>query len=113
MPTPIDKVLGEGNCGKVTNRGEEAGAQTCGATNINRIQGRRGQASGPCITKPFPTSREGKCGARAGKVYALIRGDLSDVPGSSACRESQGRGHRRAALVGESYSVLDRSQQKA
>ena len=32
------------------------------------------------------------------------------VPGSRAWRESQGRGHRRAALVGESNSVLGRSQ---
>ena len=83
--TPIDKVLAEGNCGEATNRGEEARAQTCGATNRNRIQGRRGQASVPCNTKPFSSSREGKCGARARKVHVLIRGDLSDVPVSRAC----------------------------
>ncbi len=83
--TPIDKVLADGNCGEATSRGEEARVQTCGATNRNRIQGRRGQASGPCITKPFSSSREGKCGARARKVHVLIRGDLSDVPVSRAC----------------------------
>ena len=87
--TPIDKVLADGNCGEVTNRGEEARVQTCGATNRNRIQGRRGQASGPCITKPFSSSREGKCGARARKVHALIRGDLPDVPGSRACPKAR------------------------
>ena len=27
MTTPIDKVLGEGNCGEATDRGEEAGAK--------------------------------------------------------------------------------------
>ncbi len=104
--TPIDKVLADGNCGRVTDRGKEARVQTCGATNRNRIQGRRGQASGPCITKPFSSSREGKCGARARKVHVLIRGDLPDVPGSRAWRESQGR-------ACESNSVSGRSQQKA
>ncbi len=83
--TPIDKVLADGNCGEATNRGEEARVQICGATNRNRIRGRHGQVSGPCITKPFSSSREGKCGARARKVHVLIRGDLSDVPVSRAC----------------------------
>ena len=87
--TPIDKVLADGNCGEATNRGEEARVQTCGATNRNRIQGRRSQVSGPCITKPFSSSCEGKCGARARKVHVLIRGDLSDVPGSRACPKAR------------------------
>ncbi len=87
--TLIDKVLADGNCGEVTNCGEEARVQTCGATNRNRIQGRHGQASGPCITKPFSSSREGKCGARARKVHVLIRGDLPDVPGSRACPKAR------------------------
>ena len=51
--TPIDKVLEEGNCGEVTNRGEEAceclvrkchhlhSLQSCEATNRNVIQGQR------------------------------------------------------------------------
>ena len=38
--TPIDKVRGEGNCGEVTNRGKEAGAKTCEATDRNVIEGR-------------------------------------------------------------------------
>ena len=67
------------------NRRRSHSRQNCGATNRNRIQGRHAQVSGPCITKPFSSSREGKCGARARKVHVLIRGDLSDVPVSRAC----------------------------
>ena len=33
----IDKVRGKGNCGEATNRGEEAGAKTCEATDRNVI----------------------------------------------------------------------------
>ena len=87
--TPIDKVLADGNCGEATNRGEEARVQTCGATNRNRIQGRSVQVSGPCITKPFSSRQTSKCGARARKVHVLIRGDLSDVPGSRACPKAR------------------------
>jgi hypothetical protein len=78
--TPIDKTLAEGNCGRVTDRGEEAGRQTCEATNRNRIQGRSGQASVPCNTKPSSSIRAGKCGACAGTVHVLIRGDLTAMP---------------------------------
>ena len=88
-PTPIDKVLADGNCGEATNRGEEARVQNCGATNRNRIQGRSAQVSVPCNTKPFSSRQEGKCGARARKVHVLIRGDLSDVPGSRACPKAR------------------------
>ena len=45
--TPIDKVRGEGNCGRATDRGKEAGAKTCEATYRNAIQGRVAEASGP------------------------------------------------------------------
>ena len=38
--TPIDKVRGEGNGGRATDRRKEAGAKTCEATNRNVIQGR-------------------------------------------------------------------------
>ena len=78
--TPIDKTLADGNCGRVTDRGEEAGWQTCEATNRNRIQGRSGQASVPCNAKPSSSMRTGKCGACAGTVHVLIRGDLTGVP---------------------------------
>ncbi len=56
--TPIDKVRGEGNCGRATDRGKEAGAKTCKATNRNVIQGRVAEASGPSITKPFPARQQ-------------------------------------------------------
>ena len=89
VSTPIDRARGEGNCGRATDRGKEAGAKTCEATNRNRIQGRSTQASVPCNTKPFSSRWEGKCGACAGKVHVLIRGDLPDVPGSRACPKAR------------------------
>ena len=58
--TPIDKVRGEGNGGRATDCRKEAGAKTCEATNRNVIQGRVAEASGPCITKPFPERQQGK-----------------------------------------------------
>ncbi len=58
--TLIDQVRGEGNCGEVTNRGKEAGAKTCEATNRNVIEGRRGVASTPSSAKPFLKTRGGK-----------------------------------------------------
>ena len=98
--TPIDKVLADGNCGEATNRGEEARVQNCGATNRNRIQGRSAQVSVPGNTKPSLSRQEGKCGARAGKVHVLIRGDLSDVPVSRACPKG-GAVHAKAARCGQ------------
>ena len=83
--TPIDQVLAEGNCGEATNRGEEARVQTCGATNRNRIQGRRGQASGPCITKPFSSSREGGHTPKVGRRSPCKESSRS-YPGRSVRR---------------------------
>ena len=97
--TPIDKALAEGNCGRVTDRGEEAGRQTCEATNRNRIQGRSGQASVPCNTKPSSSIRTGKCGACAGTVHVLIRGDLTGVPVAGL---APGAGPGRASGPGRS-----------
>ena len=75
--TPIDKVLGEGNCGRVTDRGEEAGAQSCEATYRNAIEAERDpEVSCPWTAKPFPTDPEGRWRACAAKVHALIRGGL-------------------------------------
>jgi hypothetical protein len=66
--TPMDKILDEGNCVRVSNRGEEAcecagkltrnrrqphSRQSCEATNRNPIQGRFGEVSEPTITIPF------------------------------------------------------------
>ncbi len=78
--TPIEQARADGNCGRATDRGEEAGWRTCEATNRNRIQGRSAQVSAPVSTKPSSSRQEGKCGARAGKVHVLIRGDLTGVP---------------------------------
>ena len=86
--TPIDKALGEGNCGFV--RGEEAGAKLARLRTETVYQGRSAQASVPSNTKPFSSRREGKRGACARKVHVLIRGRLPDVPVSSACHERQG-----------------------
>ena len=97
--TPIDKTLAEGNCGRVTDRGEEAGRQTCEVTNRNRIQGRSGQASVPGNTKPSSFSRTGKCGACAGTVHVLIRGDLTGVPVAGLAPEP---GSRRENVSGRS-----------
>ncbi len=103
--TPIDKVLADGNCGEATNRGEEARVQNCGATNRNRIQGRSAQVSVPGNTKPSLSRQEGKCGARAGKVHVLIRGDLIGIPVAGLAPEA---GPER-----ESGPVTVRSQQTA
>ncbi len=101
---PIEQTLAEGNCGRVINRGEEAcecavkltpgrgtyvrsednrrqscSQQNCEVTNRNSIQGRNGQASAPCSTKPSTSNRSGKWGTCAVKLQRLIKGDLPDV----------------------------------
>ena len=88
--TPIDKALGEGNCGRATDRGEEAGAKLARLRTETAYQGRSAQASAPRSTKPFSFKRAGKRGACARKVHVLIRGRLPRVPVSSACHERQG-----------------------
>ena len=80
--TLIDKVLDEGNCVRATNRGKEAGCQSCEVTDRNLIPGRYGQASGPTITKPFSFNRIGKSRACAAKVNRLIQGRLESKSGS-------------------------------
>ena len=99
--TPIEQVRDEGNCGEVTNRGEEAcecavkltsncrrqphSRQICEVTDRNPIQGRCGQASEPTITKPSSFIRIGKSGACAEKAIRLIQGDPPHVSGMQAC----------------------------
>ncbi len=94
--TKIEQALAEGNCGRATDRGEEAcecarkyrpvlrrrshSQQNCKVTNRNHIQGRNGQASVPCNTKPLTSNRSGKCGTCAAKLKRLIQGDLLHVP---------------------------------
>jgi len=104
-----NQVRDEGNCGEVTNRGEEAcedvrkrrvceiatrtsSRQSCEATNRNRIQGRCGPVSEPIITKPSSFIRSGKSGACAAKATRLIQGSPSFVSARRAC--SDGRAFR-------------------
>jgi len=97
----IDKILDEGNCVRVTDRGEEASKrsiglatgsdirQSCEVTYRNPIQGRCEEASGPTITKPFSKLRIGKLGACAAKVNRLILGELQPESGSRLYAESR------------------------
>jgi len=112
--TPIGKILDEGNCGRVINRGKEAcecavklilgmlgqrsgqphrrqphSRQSCEATDRNLIQGRWGKVSEPTITKPFSFLCIGKLGACAAKVNRLILGRLEPVSGSRPCAQSR------------------------
>ena len=92
MITPIDKVLDEGNCGRATDRGEEAcecvrkcrpdiaagrilakAARLRTETSYKAGSARRVSHN---ITKPFPVDRSGKWRACAAKDHVLIRGDL-------------------------------------
>ena len=114
MIAPIDKVRGEGNCGRATDRGEEARecvrkcrpdfaagrilTSSCEATNRNVIQGRRGQASEHNITKPFPDRHAGKWRACAATDHVLpwkrplVRGPDRDVPHCARSRSQPGVG---------------------
>jgi hypothetical protein len=100
----MNQVRDEGNCGEVTNRGEEAcecvgklivnrrqphSRQSCEVTNRNRIQGRGGQVSEPNITKPSSFIHSGKSGACAAKVTRLIQGDPSFVSARRACSKAE------------------------
>ena len=102
--TPIEQVRDEGNCGEVTNRGEEAcecagkltknrrqphSRQICEATDRNLIQGRCGQASEPIITKPSSFIHIGKSGACAEKAIRLIQGDPPHVSVIQACLQAE------------------------
>ncbi len=116
--TPIDQVRDEGNCGEVTNRGEEAcecvvkltsqcrrqphSRQSCEATDRNLIQGRCGQASEPSITKPFSFIRIGKSGACAAKAIRLILGDPPHVSARQACLTDR-------AIIGNGAGVRRKS----
>lgn len=102
----MNQVPDEGNCGEVTNRGEEAcedvrkrrvchnatrtsSRQSCEATNRNSIQGRCGQVSEPIITKPSSFIRSGKSRACAGKATRLIQGDPLHVSRRRACSKRE------------------------
>ena len=116
--TPIDQVLDEGNCGEVTNRGEEAcecavkltikcrrqphSRQSCEVTNRNSIQGRCGQVSEPNLTKPSSFIRIGKSRACAVKAIRLILGDPPHVSARSAYRPYR-------AIIGNDAGVRRKS----
>ena len=125
MVHPLDsmnQVRDEGNCGEVTNRGEEAcecavklthqcrrqphSRQSCEATNRNRIQGRCGQVSGPIITKPSPFIRIGKSGACAAKVTRLIQGDPPHVSVRPTCRQAEPSSVNGAGVRRKSAEVV-------
>ena len=121
--TLIDQVLDEGNCGEVTNRGEEAcecavklttkirrqphSRQSCEVTDRNSIQGRCEQVSEPNLTKPssFVCIGQSRGASRTGdtcaaKAIRLILGDPSYESVRSACRTDRastgnGAGARR------------------
>ena len=105
--TPIEQVRDEGNCGEVTNRGEEAcecavkltsncrrqphSRQICEVTDRNLIQGRCGQASEPSITKHAPEEnavfiRIGKSGCAPHGRKSLRRESHTSYPGRSVAR---------------------------
>ena len=127
MSTPIDKALGEGNCGSGDRLWEGSLRmrslsrhfvlrrrphlhQTCEVTDRNVIQGRFGQASGPSITKPFPVDRPGKWRACAGKVHVLIRGGLESRSGSRLYAESRSRVVRAARRFQQSAEAIVRTR---
>ena len=119
--TPIDQVLDEGNCGEVTNRGEEAcecavkltsdrrrqshSRQSCEVTNRNSIQGRCEQVSEPNLTKPssFTCIGQSRGANRTGdscavKATRLILGDPSRGSGGPVFRTDR-------ALIGNDAGV--------
>ena len=115
----IDKALDEGNCVRVTDRGEEAcecavkstikirrrphSRQSRKVTNRNLIQGRCAQVSEPTFSETVSFARLGKSRACAVKVNRLIQGELTSGSGSRPCAESRG------SLV----KATDRRQQSA
>ena len=116
-----EQVRDEGNCGEVTNRGEEAcecvgkltknrrqshSRQSCEVTNRNSIQGRCGQASEPNITKPSSFIRIGKSGACAVKAIRLILGDPPHVSASPTCRQAESSSVNDAGVRRKSAEVI-------
>ena len=126
--TPIDKVLGEGNCGsgdrpwggnlrlrslrRHSIRRRPHSHQSCEVTDRTSIQGRCGSASGPTITKPSSFARIGKSRACAAKVERLTQGGLQPRSGSRPCAESRSRfvqATRRLQQSAEAIVLLRRT----
>ena len=123
--TPIEQVRDEGNCGEVTNRGEEAcecagkltknrrqphSRQSCEVTDRNSIQGRCGPVSEPTITKPSSFIRIGKSRACAAKVNRLIQGELESKSGSRLDAESRSRAVKATRRFQQSAEAVVRSR---
>ncbi len=102
--TLIDKLLDEGNCVRVTERGEEAREwvgkltknrrqphfhQSREATNRNLIQGWGAPVSEPNICETVSFTFPGKSRACAVKVNRLILGELESRSGSRLYTESR------------------------
>ena len=120
--TPIDKILDEGNCGEVTNRGEEAcecagkltenrrqphSRQSCEVTDRNSIQGRCGLVSEPNLTKPSSLIRIGKSRACAAKATRLILGDPPHVSAAvPTCRQAEPASVNDAGVRRKSAEVM-------
>lgn len=65
------------NCGRATNRGEEARSEDVGLMNKNRIRGTYGQGERTTNRETLVAkARRCKSGSRASKVDALTWGDL-------------------------------------
>ena len=115
------KTPGEGNCGEVTNRGEEAcecagkltknrrqphSRQSCEVTDRNSIQGRCGQVSEPNLTKPSSFIRIGKSRACAAKAIRLIQGDPSHVSARPTCRQAEPSSVNGVGVRGKSAEAV-------
>ncbi len=134
---PIDKILDEDNCVRVTERGKEicecvvkltnAGTlaharpalsgqphshQSCEVTYRNPIQGRFEQASEPTITKPFSFVRIGKLGASAATVNRLILGELKSKSGSRLYAQSRSTTGKTIVRHQQSAEVIVRIHHK-
>lgn len=81
----------ERNCGRATNRGEEAPSEENGPMNKNRVAGagERGERAND-REAPMAKARRRRPGGRVSKVDALTWGDLApDLKGSRRKRRSE------------------------
>jgi len=109
MSTPIGKVLGEGNCGRATDRGKEAGAKPA---RLRTETAYKADSPGECANQheAVPDRGYGKCGACAGKVHVLIRGGLESRSGSRLYAESRSRAVRAVRRFQHSAEAIVRTR---
>jgi hypothetical protein len=92
------------NCGRATDRGEEAQSEEIGPMNKNRIRGvvARGERAND-REAPMANARRRRSGGRVSKVDVLTWGDLaSDLKGS---RSSERREESAEAVVAATKPV--------